>query len=110
MSKGFGNTFDDVTIAIGNTVSRVVSGALETADAVQITLQAPSSLEAGTYTFEVSNVYNADPANYADADFVTLNDGSADIGPPAAGKGRSYTEMVGFHAWRIVKNRFCCCC
>lgn len=82
----------DVTIASGDTISRVVDGKYEYADATAINIQSPATLDAVTFTIEVS---------YDGTTFATLNDGTSDIAPPAAGKSRQYIEMLGTKSFRL---------
>jgi hypothetical protein len=90
-TQTFTSSIADVVVASGGTTSRTVEARGEYADATAITIQAPATL-AETCTIEVSSDGTT---------FVTLSDGTADIGPPAAGKGRQYIEMNGFAYWRI---------
>jgi hypothetical protein len=92
MSQAFSSSIADITIANGAAVSRSVRSLYEYMDATAITLQAPSSLDALTFTIETST---------DDSTWTTLSDGTADIGPPAAGKSRQYTEMIGSAYFRI---------
>lgn len=104
MGTGFNAVLADVVIASGDTKSRVIRATEEYADAASLNIQAPAALDAVAYTIEVSSKYRAPTDTYVDADFVTLNDGTSDIAPPAAGKGRAYTEIVGFQAFRIKQG------
>lgn len=91
MSQSFNAALKDVVILSGATTSRAVEGVYEYDDAAAITMQAPATL-AETCTLEVSQDSTT---------FVTLNDGTADIAPPLAGKGRQYIELIGWKYWRI---------
>lgn len=85
----------DITIETGQTSSRIVNAAYETADATAVTLMAPATLDAATFTLEGSQDGTT---------FYTLNDGSSDIGPPAVNKCRQYTELMGYQYWRIKSS------
>ncbi len=104
MSSAFDAALEPITIAAAASASRVVVALHEYADAASIALQAVGTLEAGTYTIEVSTTHRKNATDYVNGDFATLNDGTADIGPPGTGKARSYTEMIPFHAFRIAKS------
>ncbi len=103
MSSAFNAKLEDIAIALGATKSRVVIAEQEYADAAALAFQAPATLEAGTYTFEVTTI-DRNVADYVDADFVTLSDGTTDIGPPGQAKGRTYTDLIPFAAFRISKT------
>lgn len=92
MSQSFQSWIADVVVLSGATTSRSVRALYEYGDATAIHIQAPAALDATTWTIEVSQ---------DDSTFVTLNDGTADIGPPAAGKGRQYVEMIAAPYFRI---------
>jgi hypothetical protein len=95
MSVSFNAALADVVVASGAAVSRSVRSADEYSDATAVCIISPAALTAATYTIEVS---------FDGTTFVTLNDGAADIGPPAAGKGRQYVELIGFNFWRIKQS------
>lgn len=92
MSQSFQSSIADVVVLSGGTTSRAVSSASEYSDATAIHIQAPATIDAGTWTIETS---------FDGTTWATLNDGAADIGPPAAAKARQYIEMIGAVYWRI---------
>ena len=92
MTMSFDARINNVVISSGQTTTRTISGIYEYSDATAIIIQSPATLDAGTYTIEVSN----DGTTYA-----TLTDASGDVGVPAAGKARQYIEMLGSHSFRI---------
>ncbi len=81
----------DITISSGGTTSRWV-GFNEFSDAAGIGIQSPATLDAGTYTFEVS---------YDGSTAATLTDASGNVVPPAAACARFYTELTAFVYFRI---------
>lgn len=85
-------TCTDLTILTGQTVSRWVESVLETGDANIIAITAPATLDVGTYTLEVS----FDGSTAAG----TINDGTADVAVPAAGKHCQYENFAAPY-WRI---------
>lgn len=82
----------DLTIASGQANSRWVDVENEMSDAHQISITAPSALDAVTYTIEVSE----------DGSTVsgTLHNGTSDVGLPAAGKVVNY-DPFAVKYWRI---------
>jgi hypothetical protein len=92
MSANFYAALADVTVASGGTTSRAVYADYEYSDARFLTIQAPATLDAATWTIEVS---------FDGTTWATLNTGAADIAPPAAGKARQYTEMLSSRYFRI---------
>jgi hypothetical protein len=92
MTSSFASSIADVTIASGTNASRAVFSAYEYSDAVAISIQAPGTLDALTFTLEGSQ----DGTTWA-----TLNDGTADLPVPAAGKIIQYTELLSVNYWRI---------
>jgi hypothetical protein len=92
MTQSFDARIFNVVIPSGGTTTRTIDGVYEFSDATSIFIQSPATLDAGTYTIQVS---------HNGVDFATLNDGAADIAPPAAGKGRQYIEMLGAKHFRI---------
>jgi hypothetical protein len=97
MPKSFYNKLPDITIPNGAAVSNIVRSSTYD-DAVALGITAPAALDAHTYVIEV----NDDPdATAADPEWVVLQAGGADVGPPAAAKGRTYQEMCFFGAFRI---------
>lgn len=92
MTQSFDARIWNVVISSGGTTTRSIHGVYEYSDATAIIIQSPATLDAGTYTIEVSN---------NGADWATLSDAGGDIGVPAAGKSRQYTEMLGSHSFRI---------
>lgn len=96
MSVSFDGWIYDATVASGGTVSRGVKGAYEYSDAVAIGIQSPATMDATTWTIEVSQ---------DDSTYATLKDSSGTaIGPPGAGSARQYTEMLGFKFFRIKSS------
>jgi hypothetical protein len=93
MTQSFDARLHDVVILSGQSATRAIHGLYEYSDATCIFIQSPGALDAGTYVIQTS-------ANGVDG-WVNLNDGSNDIGPPAAGKSRQYVEMIGSPYWRI---------
>lgn len=92
MTQSFTANAHNFTIPDGGTNSNVLSFA-ELGDAAQVVLYAPAAINGGgTLTFEISR---------DNSTWVTLNDGTNDIGPPAAGKGRPYTEFLGANYVRV---------
>lgn len=84
-----------ITIAVGAANSNVIE-AKEYWDSPGFMIYAPASISGSpTTTIEVS---------WNGTTFVTLNDGTADIGPPAAGKGRFYSEMSAANYFRIHRS------
>lgn len=89
----FWATCEDLVIANGQTATRTVNSANETADALQINIQCPATLPE-TCTIQVSH----DATNW-----VTLNDGTTDVPIPGAGKGGIY-DNISFPYWRILSG------
>lgn len=92
MTSSFNGVIHEVTVANGASTTRWIDANIEYADATQIHIQSPAAMDAGTWTIETSQ--DASTA-------ATLSNGTADIGPPGAGKSRSYTEMLGSKYFRI---------
>lgn len=92
MSQSLQGAITELVVSSGSTVSNSLSANYDYSDATQICIQSPGTMDAGTWIIQVS---------YNGSTWATLNDGSADIGPPAAGKARPYTEMLGFAYFRI---------
>lgn len=92
MTQSFDSRIWNVVISSGGTTTRAIHGVYEFSDATAIVIQSPATLDAGTYTIETSN---------NGSDWATLTDASGDLGVPAAGKSRQYTEMLGSHSFRI---------
>ena len=92
MSANFYAALADVTVASGATESRAVYADYEYSDARYLTIYAPATLDAVTWTIEVST----DGTTWS-----TLNNGTSDIAPPAAGKARQYIEMLSSRYFRI---------
>jgi hypothetical protein len=80
-----------ITIAAAGTTSRWVSFN-EYSDAASIGIQSPATLDAGTYTFEVS---------YDGSTSATLTDASGNVSPPSAQSARMYTDLCAFPYFRI---------
>lgn len=95
MTQSFDAAINEVFIPAGQNATRWIYGAYEYNDATCIVIQSPSSLDAQTYTIETS---------FDGITGGTLNDGTNDIGPPATGKTRQYTEMLGARYWRIKSS------
>ena len=92
MSTSFNASLQDVVIASGATTSRAVFSDYEYSDARYITIQSPATLDALTFTIEVSQ----DATTWA-----TLATLSADLAVPAAGKAIQYIEMLSSKYFRI---------
>lgn len=92
MTQSFDARLFNVVIPSGSNVTRTISGAYEYSDATAITIQSPATLDALTFTIEISN----DGTNFA-----TLNTGTVDLTVPAAGKAIQYTDMLGARFFRI---------
>ena len=91
MSQSFTSNLPPLTIPSGSANSNSMSFA-EFSDATAVTLYGPAALDALTFTLEISRDGST---------WVTSNDGTSDIGPPAAVKGRQYTEFLGANYVRI---------
>jgi hypothetical protein len=83
-------TIKDLVILSGTQNSRSVAAVYETADANLIGILSPATLP-DTVTIEVS---------HDDTTFATLNNGTADVAAPAAGKACVYDQLV-FPYWRL---------
>lgn len=92
MTMSFDSRLHDVVISSGGTTTRSINGSYEYSDATAIIIQSPATLDAGTYTIEVSN----DGSTWA-----TLEDAGGNLGVPAATKARQYTEILGSRFFRI---------
>lgn len=92
MTQSFDARLFNVVIPSGSNVTRSISGAYEYSDAVAILIQAPATLDALSFSIEISN----DGTNFA-----TLTDGIVNIPVPGAGKAIQYTEILGSRFWRI---------
>lgn len=92
MSAHFNASLSDVTIASGGTTSRSVFSDYEYSDARFLTIQSPGTLDAITFTIEVSQ----DGTTWA-----TLANQTANIVVPAAGKAIQYTEMLSSKYFRL---------
>ena len=92
MSQSFDAAIENVVILSGATTSRSIEGVDSYSDATSICIQSPATLDAGTYSIEVSR----DASTWA-----TLEDAGGDITVPAATKARQYTEIHGFKWFRI---------
>jgi hypothetical protein len=95
MTQSFDARLHDVVIASGASATRAISGAYEYSDAVAIVIQSPATLDALTFTLEVSN----DGSTWA-----TLSDGITDLTMPGAGKSKQFTEMLGSRFFRIKSS------
>lgn len=92
MSQSFDAAIQNVVILSGSTTTRTIDGVHEYSDATAICIQSPATLDAGTYTIEVS---------WNGTTWATLEDAGGDITVPAATKARQYTEIHGFKHFRI---------
>lgn len=92
MSVHFNASLSDVTIASGGTTSRSVFSDYEYSDARFLSIQSPGTLDAATFTIEVSQ----DGITWA-----TLATQAANVVVPAAGKAIQYTEMLSSKYFRI---------
>lgn len=88
--SNFNATLTDVTIPSGASVSRSVKAVSEYADANLIGIISPATLP-DTVTIQVS---------HDDVTYATLNNGTADVAAPAAGKAGVYDQLV-FPYWRL---------
>lgn len=94
-TQAFQSRIENVVVEEGDSSTRWIIGNLEYADATQIYIQAPSFLDAGTWTIETS-VDGATPADlYLNGNAVTA---------PAAGTAETYTVMIGAPYWRIASS------
>ena len=99
MISAGGISLTPATIAAGATVSRWVDCMLEYGDADVINIHAPSALDAGTYTIEVTP---DDPrGTVTTVNTLQIGDPVNDAAPPAASKSRSYFELPAYRAFRI---------
>lgn len=90
----------DLVIASGQTKSNIMNSPLAFDDAEAITLYAPGTVDAGTYTIEV----NADPkATSASSGWDTLQigDPAGDAAPPGINKARTYYELACVGSYRL---------
>lgn len=85
---------EDLVIASGTDVSRVVDANKETADAETLGILGAVALT-GTLTIEVCPTANGT--------FVTLNNGTSDVAGPAAGKAIEYNNFA-FPYWRLKSS------
>lgn len=92
MSQSFDARLHDVVISSGQTTTRAIFGPYEYSDATALVIQSPATLDALTFTLEISN----DGTNWA-----TLSDGTAPLPFPAAGNAIQYTDMLGSKYFRI---------
>lgn len=92
----------DLVIPAAGTVSNILNGPGCYDDALAVVLYGPATLEAHTYTIEVS----ANPLAVAGSVWTTLQVGEtpADLAPPAAGKARVYYELASAMSFRIKSN------
>jgi hypothetical protein len=93
----------DLIMPNGAAVSNILNSPFSLDDAEAVALYAFGTIEAGTYTIEVS----PDPkATAANTDWVTLQigDPAGDAAPPATGKARVYYENAVVGALRIRKS------
>lgn len=93
MSQSFDAAIENVVILSGETSTRAIEGVDEYSDATAICIQSPGTLDAGTYSIQVSR----DGSTWA-----TLEDAGGDLSVPAANKARQYTEIHGFKFFRIT--------
>lgn len=92
MTQSFDARLHDVVIASGASATRSISGAYEYSDATAIVIQSPATLDALSFTIEISN----DGTTWA-----TLTDGTNPLPMPGAGQAMQYTDMLGARAFRI---------
>lgn len=97
-TQSFDARLHNTIIPSGQNASRAIVGYQEYSDAAQINIQSPATLDALTFTIEVSNDYNA---NTNTGTWAALNNGDIDIALPAAGKARPYTDILGYRAFRL---------
>jgi hypothetical protein len=94
-TQSFDARLHDVVIPSGQSTTRAIFGTYEYSDATAIVIQAPATLDALTFTIEISN----DGSTWA-----TLNDGINNLPVPAAGKAIQYTEVLGSKYFRIKSS------
>jgi hypothetical protein len=92
MSTSFNARINDVVIPNGSNASRAIFGDYEYSDASVITIQSPATLDALTFTIELSQ----DGSTWA-----TATDGANDIPVPLVGEAIQYTEMLSSRYFRI---------
>lgn len=92
MTVSFVGTIGEVYIPSGSNATRAIVSDIECSDATAITIQSPTTLDALTFTIEVSQ----DGTTWA-----TANDGTGDLPVPAASKAIQYVEMLSVRYWRI---------
>lgn len=92
MSQAFDAPIHSVSIASGQSATRAIFGPYEYSDATVIMIQSPATLDALTFTIEVSQ----DGTTWA-----TLTDGTTNLPVPAAGKAAQYTDFLASKYFRI---------
>ena len=91
-TQSFDALLHDVVIASGQSATRSIFGTYEYSDATAIVIQSPATLDALTFTIEVSS----DASTWA-----TLTDGTNPLPMPGAGQAMQYTDMLGAKYFRI---------
>lgn len=91
-TQSFDARIHDVVIPSGQNATRAIFGTYEYSDATAIVIQSPATLDALSFSIEVS----ADSSTWA-----TLTDGFSNLPVPGAGKAAQYTEMLGSKYFRI---------
>jgi hypothetical protein len=91
-------TLPDITIPSGTNVSAWVYGDKQYSDAVLLLIQAPAVLDgATTFVIEVSD-------EAGNAATLQTGDTPIDLNPPAAGKARTYVDLLAAYAFRIKSS------
>lgn len=91
-TQSFDARIHDVVIPSGQNATRAIFGTYEYSDATAIVIQSPATLDALTFTIEVS----ADSSTWA-----TLTDGTNPLPTPGASQAMQYTDMLGSKYFRI---------
>lgn len=92
----------DLVIPAGAAVSNILNGPGSYDDALAIVLYGPASLEAHTYTIQVSPL----PKAVAGSTWTThqIGETPADVAPPASAKSRTYYELASAMSFRIKSD------
>lgn len=86
-----------VSITSGEAESRLVKSKHEYSDAVSLTIESPATLDSLTFTLEIPN----DVDNPTSWTVHQVGISPADETVPAAGKARTYYDLVGTKGFRI---------
>jgi hypothetical protein len=95
MTVSFDSLLPSLVILSGATVSNILNAKEHYGDAVGITIQSPGTLDAGTYSIQVSS---------DGVTFATWQEGAtlADVAVPAVNKATMYETLVGFMYIRLA--------